>query len=228
MPYSASKKVKFYTNAGCPSSGSGGPFSVAGFGEIPTSCHNSPSASCTIDLCNQNSVVVTAGTSDRWVFDVAVDGTKVAPRETCSVDYARGLQHECCGSSSLETDQHSHVVEEFNWSKQYKRCHDVKFITSHCSSASSGGPFTVEGYGTLPASCYNSMSGSCTISVCDQPQLIVEAGTSDRWVYYTEIDGIQGTPQYTCGQDYGVASECCGHSSLETDQHTHVLERFQW
>jgi len=224
LPSSGCDKVKFQTN-GCSSASSGGPFTVDGYGTLPKSCHNTNHASCEIDVCGQNKLVVRAGTSDRWVYEVDVNGHRATPKYTCGKDY--GVASECCGGSSLETDQHSHVEEEFPIGRS-TGCHNVKLVTNGCSSASSGGPFTVDGYGEIPKSCHNSNHASCTIQVCNQSQLQIHAQTSDRWVFYVEVDGKRASPQHTCGVHYGKASECCGGSSLETDQHTHVLEKFSW
>ena len=94
--------VKFQTT--CVAGGeSPGPFTVQGYGILPTSCHDALGASCTIDVCSGN-LQVTAGdttdlavAADAWVFNTYIDGVRAAPAATCGVDYGVG---ECPGSDT--------------------------------------------------------------------------------------------------------------------------------
>ena len=63
------RKVTFVT-AGGTGTGSVGPFTVEGYGQIEESCYKDAGSECTVDLPLLPSLHITAGTHDIWVFKV--------------------------------------------------------------------------------------------------------------------------------------------------------------
>ena len=217
--------VTFKSN-GCIYASSGGSFHLQGYGTLPKSCSATATSKCTVKLCGQTHVKVTAKTSDRWVFDVIVGNKQLTPKHKCGKDY--GVTKDCCGGTGMETDQWTHVSEEWKLPASSKACKKVQFMTNGCRYASSGGPFYLEGYGTLPRSCSSSSRASCTVNLCNEHTVKVTAKTSDRWVFNVVVDGKKMTPKNKCGTHYGVARDCCGGTGMETDQWTHVNEQWKF
>eukprot|EP01043_Picozoa_sp_COSAG02_P066789 COSAG02_NODE_10508_length_1924_cov_5.931544_2_plen_337_part_01 len=57
---------------------SSGTFTIAGYGQMPTRCHQAPGSSCTLEVCAPELQISTLA-KDAWFFSTYIDNDKLAP-----------------------------------------------------------------------------------------------------------------------------------------------------
>eukprot|EP00937_MAST-01D_sp_MAST-1D-sp2_P002405 g2405.t1 len=70
---------------------------------------------CEVRVCGQPELVVTTTSTDRWVFEVEVDGRRAAPASRCGDDYIQEQKAECCGGAVLLDLDDQRTLERFAW-----------------------------------------------------------------------------------------------------------------
>jgi hypothetical protein len=93
--------VTFETASSGSDPQSAGEFIIDGFGTVPTSCHSSSGASCTLRICS-STVDISADTTDAWKFSVWIDGGLVRPTNWTTVSGGEHVE----APELLDTDQY--------------------------------------------------------------------------------------------------------------------------
>ncbi len=196
--------------------GSRGPIEITGYGDLPTSCHDSIGATCAIELCNMETLEIISKTWDGWYFSISGDVGILLEHNTVT-----GGTHVPPFPTWMDTDQ-------FDYRQKYKlKCQTITFTTGQKSYSESPGPFEITGYGHLPTSCHSSKGATCTIELCNRDTFEVKSLTGNGWYFWisgnvgellshTTVDGgthvhpfptWMDTDEYDSMQTYSLAPE---------------------
>eukprot|EP00662_Eupelagonemidae_sp_cell21_P057897 gene57897-biopygen55528 len=81
---------------------SAGPFTITGYGTVPSSCHSALGSTCTLSVC-QTALTITADTSDMWYFNLHQNGADITDNGASYVTVSGG-QHAW---GKMDTDQYN-------------------------------------------------------------------------------------------------------------------------
>jgi hypothetical protein len=101
-------------------------------------------------------------------------------------------------------------------------CVPVTFQTaSSGANPHSSGPFVVEGWGDVPASCYSEAGATCVLHICSS-NFQVTAITDDAWAFTVSVEGGSIPPHNWTTVSGGEHFQ--GPEMLDTDQYDEALE----